>query len=127
MAVNGQFTEIDESVTLAEAIADVATIHCANMERVWVSLITSNHSAVDQFVVQIKTTADDTAQTIFSAAADYTAPTGIMVGASGDLTALAANSQGWLCLDVRGLYQVILRAAQASGATTTLTIEIGGN
>lgn len=120
------FRSQSATATLAEALATVITIPCADMERVFIDLATSNDSALDQFGVQGKFNDDATARTLYNTAAAFTSPAGLIVGASGDLTTLAANSNGWLIVDTRGLYQLILQAAQAAGDATTLTIEVGG-
>ena len=127
MARQGLWTASSTSKTLTETLASVATIPCGNMDRLHVSLETSNHSALDQFVIQIKPHASASFQNAYATSGDFTTPAGILIGTSSDLTALAENSSGWFILDVRALYQVNLQAAQAAGATTTLTIYVGGN
>lgn len=44
--------------------------------------------------------------TLYSEASDYITPSGILIGASGDLTTLVADSSGWFIMNVRGLHKV---------------------
>ena len=97
-----------------------------DIERVFVQ-IAPTVQALDAFVVQIQPHSDGAFSTIASAAGDFTTPTGLMVGASGDLTTLAAAATGWFILDTRGLARVkILASANAAGAAT-VSVYAGGH
>ena len=67
-------------------------------------------------------TYSNTAVTLYSTSADFTSPTGLLIGCSGDLTTQAAGT-GWFIMDVRGMYQVELYAT--SGGTATIAVEVG--
>lgn len=105
-----------------DAIEDIGTIDTRFMERLGLE-VAPTVANLTAFAVQGRFHADGSYHTLFSAAADYTNPQGIMVGASGDLTTLAAASVGWLLLDVRGIESIKIRAA---GANTVLNIRGGG-
>ncbi len=97
-----------------------------DLERIFVQ-IAPTVQAFDAFVIQIQPHTGGAYSTIASAAADFTSPTGLVVGASGDLTTLAAAATGWFILDVRGLARVkILASANAAGAAT-VSIYAGGH
>ncbi len=114
-----------EITTLSdEALTTVATFTGANIDRALIDVAVAT-TALDQFVVQIRANGNSPYQTIYSAASDYTSPAGIMVGASGDLTALTAGSSGWVMLDVFGIESIRLRAARAAGSNAVVTIKVG--
>ena len=77
---------------------------------------------LDTFVVQGRMHQDDSYQTLYSAAGSYTTPTGLIVGASGDLTTLAAAANGWLLLNVLPLYSVKFLASSGNVAGSTVTV-----
>lgn len=60
--------------------------------------------------------------TLYSIAADFTSPKGLVLAASGDLTIQGIGS-GWIALNVTGLEEVTI--AMASGGTATVLIEAG--
>lgn len=80
--------------------------------------------ALDAFRILARSHPSATATLLYSLAADYAAPTGILVGASGDLTTVAAAGSGWFILDVRGLYEVTVQAS-ANGGTALVTMYAG--
>jgi hypothetical protein len=64
---------------------------------------------------------DDDYQTLYSNPPHYTTPAGLVVDASGDLTALGAGASGWLLLNVLPLYSIrILASAAADSAIVTI-------
>lgn len=77
--------------------------------------------ALDAFIIQGRFHPDGAFVTIYSAAGDYTAPVGLLVAASGDLTAQAAGTTGWFILDVRALYAV---KVLASGAVNNALVSV---
>ena len=89
-------------------------------------IVTPTTNAFDAFIVQINNHPSGTLQTIASTAANYTAPAGIMVGASSDLTTLAAGATGWFILDTTGLYRVVVSASAAAAGAATVTAYAGG-
>lgn len=69
--------------------------------------------ALDAFIIQGKFNASGAFVTLYSAAGSYTSPAGLLIGASGDLTAQAAGTTGWFLMDVRGLYAIKVLASAA--------------
>jgi len=88
-----------------------------DIERIYVQVAPTTNG-FDTFIVAIQSHSDGAYSTIASAAADYTAPAGLMVGASADLTTLAAAATGWFILDTRGLARVRIQASGSGGAAT---------
>lgn len=83
--------------------------------------------ALDQFEVQAQFHRDGPWITLYSAAADFTSPAGLVVAASGDLTTLAYQATGWLLLNVLPLYSVRFQAASAmAGNGSKITVRGGG-
>lgn len=112
------------SNTDVDASEDVATIDVRDYNTLFLSFLvgTANLTA---FVVVIKVAPGGDELTIASASAHYTSPSGVVLGASGDLTTAAAGATPhWLRLDVRGVDTVILRAA---GTSSTVTGDYGEN
>jgi hypothetical protein len=97
------------------------SIDCIGIERIFVQLQSAT-AALTNFTIKARANPDATPATIASAAADFTSPSGLIVGASGDLTVL--NGSGWFFMDVRGIERVDLYAT--SGGTATLAAQVGG-
>lgn len=74
--------------------------------------------ALDAFTVQRRTTANAAYETEASSAANYTAPTGRIQRASGDLTTVGAGSTGSFDMDVAGLESVKITASGNGGAAS---------
>lgn len=74
-------------------------------------------NALDAFIIEAKFHPGGDFVTLYSAAGDFTSPAGLVIGASGDLTALAAAATGWVILDTRGLYAVRISASGAADGT----------
>jgi len=83
--------------------------------------------ALDAFIIQGRWHDDASYETLFSAAADFTSPTGILVGASGDLTTLAAGATGWFSMDLKGLYEIKLLASSGHADGSTVSVYAGGS
>jgi hypothetical protein len=73
--------------------------------------------AFDQFEVQGRFHRDDEFHTLY--ATGFDTPTGLVVGASGDLTLLAYQATGWLLLNVLPLYEVRIQAASDAAGDGT--------
>lgn len=124
--VTGAFATASASAVSCPATGNTAllTIATAGLERIFVQVSVATQ-ALDAFLVQARCSADATLTTLYSAAADFTVPAGLMVGASGDLTTLAAAGSGWFIMDVRGLYEVKLLASGAVDSAA-VTVFVGG-
>lgn len=100
----------------------IFTLPVSGMKRLMVQL-TAAVAALTALTIGVIPNAGGSASTIASIASDFTNPAGLMIGASGDLTILAAST-GWFILDVEGLDSVIITAD--SGGTATLSLAAGG-
>lgn len=97
----------------------------ARYTRVWVQVAVTGQD-LDAFVVQGKLHPDGGYITLASTAAHYTSPSGIVYGASGDLTVLAASATGWIALDVTGLDAVKILASSGNVAGSTVSAYAAG-
>lgn len=118
------------AIQKAEAVAnpaggptDIIELDVTQISRLAIQ-ITNAGFALDQFIVQGKAHPDGAYMTLLSAAADYTAPAGIVVDASGDLTTLGLAT-GWLILDVLAFSKIKIQAS-ANGGTGSVSIYAGG-
>ena len=80
---------------------------------------------LDAFKVLGKMHKNAAYQTLYSASGDYTSPVGLVIGASGNLTAQAASTTGWLMLDVSPLCAVKITASAVTGAAAVDARAIG--
>lgn len=88
--------------------------------------LTVADQALDAFIVQGRMSPSDAYQTLYSAAGDFTSPTGAVIDASGDLTTLAAGSSGWLMLNTLGLHSIKILASSGNVAGSTVTVRAIG-
>ena len=79
----------------------------------------------DAFEVHGKIHPDGDYRVLYNVAGDYTSPTGLIIGTSGDLTAQAATTTGWILLDVSPLYGLKIVASAVTGAATVTARAIG--
>lgn len=87
-------------------------------EQAWITFTVST-AALSDFDVLFRAHQSGGAALVASVAADYTAPEGPILGASGDLTTAAAGATvHWLHLDLRGVYAFRLRAAGTASNVT---------
>ena len=98
----------------------------SDIERIYVQ-IQPTVQALDAFIVAIMPHSSGAFSTIASVAADYTSPSGLMVGASGDLTILAAAATGWFILDTKGLARVRIQASANVAGAATVSTYAGGH
>jgi len=101
-------------VTVTETLTKVAEFKGGGLVEIEV---TSN--ALDQFEIRAKADSGSE-QTLYSSAADYTNPTGILTGTSGDLTVQAVGS-GWFIIDP-AVQTLVLYAASGNVAGSGVTI-----
>lgn len=94
---------------------EILRIPTVGMERLFVQFDVATNN-LDAFRILAKAHPSATATLLYSLAADYTVPAGLLVGASGDLTTVAAAASGWFIMDVRGVYEVQLQASATGGA-----------
>jgi len=99
-------------------------IDCKGLSRVMIHL-TGAVAALTGLALKAYGHPDGVAAVIADAAADFTAPAGIIVGTDGsDLTTLNA-ADGWVLVDVLGIEKLEIWAT--SGGTATLAIQAGGH
>lgn len=82
-------------------------------------------NALDAFIIKGRAHQDATEITLYSAAADFTSPAGLIIDASGDLTTTAAAGTGWFVMDVIGLWDITIQAS-ANGGAAVVDIYAGG-
>lgn len=102
----------------------LATIQVSGVDRIFAQFVLTGF-AFDVFRISAKPHTDAAMSLFYSAAAAFTGPQGLIVGASGDLTTLAAASTGWFIMDTRGLESVLVEAS-ANGGTAAVDVYIGG-
>lgn len=94
------------------------------LSRVFVQFTVTSF-ALDAFQIQGKACNNASPVVLYSAAADFTSPNGMIIEASGDVTTQAAGSTGWALLDVKGLFEISFWAS-ANGGTASVDIYAGG-
>lgn len=103
----------------------LTTINTTGVKRIFVkcSVVGQN---LDAFIIAGKSAADTTFSTFYSVSGDYTSPTGILIGTSGDLTTQAAGTSGWFILDASGIDQIRVSASSGNVAGSTVSCWING-
>lgn len=110
------------AVTLAAASNTViATLDVAGMDVLGCQIAVAVR-ALDTFIIEGRFNALGAYQTLYSTTADYTSPTGVLIGTSGDLTLIAAAASGWFLMDVKGIESVRLSASCVTDDTGTATV-----
>jgi hypothetical protein len=79
--------------------------------------------ALDAFIISIKAHSDDTYRTLKSAAADFTAPSGVLLecessAGTGDLTTVPASGSGWFIMQVSGINSLQIQASAAADSAS---------
>jgi hypothetical protein len=77
--------------------------------------------ALDAFIIAGKAHPEAANITLFSAAADFTTPGGIIVDASGDITTTAAAGTGWFIMNTFSMVEITI---SASGAVNNAAVSI---
>lgn len=113
----------DVSVAVA-GVTTLLEIPTENIRELGIEIaVTVNN--LDAFEVHGKMHPSGAYHALYSAAGDYTSPVGLVIGTSGDLTAQAATTTGWIILDVAPLYAVKITASAVTGAATVTARAIG--
>lgn len=102
----------------------LADLDVAAFEQLTIQIVVATQ-ALDGFRVSVRPKGGVAYTLMYSASGDYTSPAGLVVDASGDLTALAAGSSGILVLDVSGLDSVRLEASAALDSASVTVIASG--
>ncbi len=104
-------TDVDGSLTLIGAIT------VSEYDRIMVDVL-PGAAAFTAFSILIS--ADGTTySTAYNTSGDFTTPSGILVGTSGDLTILGAATHGWFILDTTGLNSIQIKAQAGSTSLAT--------
>ncbi len=112
------------------AVAGLTTIggiiRTSDFENIYVRIDNSDDTGSAAIVFdafEIQASSDGTNfDTLYSASGDYTSPSGLLIGCSGDLTILAADAVGWFILDVKGIHSIRVQAS----ANTTQSVGVTG-
>lgn len=112
------------SNTDVDSAEDVLVLGTVGYTSLWLTFIVGT-ADLSAFTVEYRAHPDGDWASIASASADYTAPEGPVIGASGDLTAAAYGSTvHFLKLDVSGVTGVRIKAA---GTSSTIAGHYGLN
>jgi hypothetical protein len=107
---------IGETLTLAHTMA-YSGYHAT---QAYVSIEVATN-ALDQFVIKAKASDQDTAQTLYSSAGDYTSPAGDLIGTSGDLTVLAVGN-GFFRMNIEAYHSIEVWVASGNAAGSGVTV-----
>lgn len=114
------------SVTLIdELLTKIADIPTNSVRRICVA-ITVADTALDQFVISMRPNNSQAFIVIRNAGSQFTTEVAPLIEASGDLTALSADTTGYFIMDVSGFDMIRIEAARASGDDALVTLEAGG-
>lgn len=111
-----------QSVAVA-GTTEIARLNVSGFERVFVEITTATNN-LDAFSIAGRVDGSESFHTFYSASTDFTAPTGLLVGASGDLTALAVGS-GWFIMETLGIEELKLTASAATGVASVTVLASG--
>ena len=126
MNLHGKFHAFaTATVTVAQGSTDtIATYDVRGYERIFVTLDVAGFS-LDAFAIKARAMSAGAYQTLYSTTTHFTAPSGILVGVSSDLSLLAVGA-GWFILDVLGLESVQIAASSSDAAGSTVIAYTGG-
>jgi hypothetical protein len=120
--VHAQRYIASSAVTVALGTTDEVLVFQPSGARRFGATVVIGGQALDAFQINVKYHASDASyQTLYSTAGSFTSPAGILVGASGDLTAAAVGSH-WFILDVSGIYEVQIKASSGNAAGSAVTV-----
>ena len=112
---------VTNSLTTLLEIASLNNVH-----RLWMDFAVTVHD-LNAFAIQGKFHPSGSYRTLANAAAQFTSPTGVIFGASKDMTTCAAASNGWVCVDTTGLTSLRVQASSASASGTLVDIYAGAS
>jgi hypothetical protein len=104
-------------------LTNLIDIDVRDMRRIMIQ-VKPGANPLTGFEVHAQSATDADFVPFLAVASDYTSPQGILIGASGDLTTLAANTAGWLLMDVSGIATLRLKA---NGTNAPLAVKWGAN
>ena len=110
----------DATVLVGAAPAVVLQFKTAGTGKTFVQVVSSGTSAaLTAFSIQAQSTSDAPYVTLYSSAADFTAPKGLLFGASGDLTVLSGGASGWFLMETAMFTGIQVTVTSASTPTIT--------
>lgn len=110
---------LGKSLGVSVAVAGLTTLleMCVEgIERVFCEVV-PGANAFDAFSIEGKAHPDGSWTVLYNSG--FAAPTGILLGTSGDLAALGAGTSGWFLLETKGIYALRVQASAAGGATVS--------
>lgn len=115
-----EFPAVGPVTVPAAGLTVLATFNVNFLERLCVEIANASQD-LDGFQIAARFHSAGSFMTLYSTSGHFTSPSGILIGASGDLTGLAAGSSGWFILDCLGLDQVrIFASAVSNNAAVTV-------
>ena len=103
--------------TMTGAAATLFTAVTQNRTDLFFSLLPATQNLTALSIEARVHDESNTWMTLASAAGDFTAPSGAIFGASGDLTTLAAASEGWCKVEIHGDFEIRVRATAVARGT----------
>lgn len=118
--VNTQF-----QTNVPAALTEIARVKIPKgLRRLGLAITLANVAAFNAF--QLRARIGGVEFTLASITANFTTPVAPLTRASGDLTIQAANSSGFLLVDVEGIDEVSLFATCAAAGPTLVTVVANG-
>ena len=127
-------TQETTSTSVAETLTSILQMNIAEIRQLWVDFSVADYD-LDQFVVKLKGSANGESFTLYSTAAHYQSPDGIVLlytnssGSSGgtdDLTTVQATKRGKLLLNVEAFSSIDIQAASSNASGSTVSAYAGG-
>lgn len=126
VTVGGSTGTLASTTVLTASLTTIgAAIDTSNFSQIYVRIDNSDDTGTaailfDDFNIDISPDGTNF-ETAFGVSGDYTSPTGILIGTSGDLTILAADATGWFILDCSGIDQIRCQAKADSTNSVGVT------
>ena len=120
------FRPLSSNKIVGTTATNLIDIPCAELEAIFVTLLNVGTSNLNSFEIQGKANSDGAFVVLRSLNTHYTSPSGILIEASGDLTALVSTTTGWFIFYPKGIDIVRLVATRASGLDN-VTVNVGGS
>ena len=115
----GNLREIyTKSLTTSQVV--VANIDVNHIERLSLEIVSDNPLAT--FVINGRLHPAGSYNELYASSEDYSTPSGLLIGTSGDLTSLSGT--GWLIMDTQALD--IIQIESSSATTSAIEIYAGG-
>lgn len=112
------------ATVVPNVLTDMKVFELLGLTRLFVEIAIAGE-ALTEFAIKARPNADAADVTLYDAAGDFTGPTGVLVAASGDLTALGDGNTGWFIIDTSGMHSLTI-AARTAGGVGLLSVEAGG-